>query len=418
MTGLAPRNPIRWLRLSLVVLAIGIAAFAVIRALPPRVVTIETGPVGGSYYDIALKYRDALRKRGIDMILRPNPDLLEIICDVDRVGAGVDIGFTAQAVQRDQFPNTSAAGAIELQPLFVFYNVGVGQIETLTNLRGKRIVMPPKRSATSEVALRILGLYDITPANTPMTFTPLEDAAGALKAGAFDAGFFVLAPSNGFISDMLEADNLRLLSVSEGKGITRHLPYLRTVILPRGSADVERNIPPDDVELLAATVNVVVRKTIDPAVLYILLDAMAEVHHGAALISDAGEFPSIVGTDLVPHPIAVAYAKSGMPWIYRNLPLSIASLIDHYLIIGVTIFVLTEIYKSLRYFGDLFNAILEDICLRVLLRIERRAVPGRPVSGVRRLAVHAIETALSRTSKRQRSAELIDRIRRYADPGG
>ena len=129
MTNPASRNPIRFFRWSVVVLSIGIAAFAVIRALPPRVVTIETGPVGGSYYNVALKYRDALRKHGIDMILRPNPDSLEIIRDVDRAGSGVDIGFTAQAVQRDQFPNTAAAGAIELQPRFILYNVGVGQLE-------------------------------------------------------------------------------------------------------------------------------------------------------------------------------------------------------------------------------------------------------------------------------------------------
>jgi TRAP-type uncharacterized transport system substrate-binding protein len=407
----------RFFRVILGVLAIGIAAFAVIRALPPRVVTIEAGPVGGSYYDIALKYRDAFRKHGIDLELRPNPDSLEIVRDVERAGSDIDIGFTAQPVQREQFPHTAAAGAIELQPLFIFYNSGIGQLATLTNLRGKRIVMPPEQSATSEVALRVFRLYDITPKNTQITFMPLADAARALRTDAFDAGVFMLAPSNIFVSGLLDADNLRLLGVDEGKGITRHLPFLRTVSLPRGSVNVEKNIPSDDVELVATTVNVVVRKDIDPAVLYVLLDAMTEVHHGATQISDAGEFPSVVGTDLVPHPLAVAYAKSGMPWIFRTLPLPIASLIDHYLIIGILIFISTEIYKSMKYLGELFNVILENLCLRVLVRIERTTAPGRPVGGVRRFIVHAIAQVLSRNSKRQRSEELIDRISRYADPG-
>ena len=137
------------------------------------------------------------------------------------------------------------------------------------------------------------------------------------------------------------------------------------------------------------------------------------------LISEAGEFPSIVGTDLLPHPLAVAYAKSGVPWIYRTLPLPIASLIDHYLIVGVLIFILTEIYKSLKYLDELTNLVLENLSLRVLLRIERTVERGHPVSGPRRAMMRIIERVMFRFSgsKRTRSEELIGRIRSFADPG-
>jgi TRAP-type uncharacterized transport system substrate-binding protein len=408
-------NPMHYLRVVLAVLALAVGVFAVIHALPPRVVTIETGPVDGSYYEIALKYRDLLRQHGINLELRPDPDSLDIIRHVDDKASGVDIGFTAQSTRREQFRHTAAAGAIELQPLFIFYNIGMGEIATLDNLRGKSIVMPPERSATSDAALRLLKLYGITPQNTRIAFMSLDDAANAIKAGKFDAGFFMLEPTNVLIGNLLSDDNLRLVSLSEGAGITRHLPFLRTVTLYRGSYDVERNIPAADVELLAATVNVVVRKDIHPAVLYMLLEAMNDVHHGATLISNVGQFPSIAATDLVPHPLAVSYAKSGMPWIYQNLPVWLASLLDSYLIIVVLIFFISEIYKSLKHFSELINLIFENLCLRALVRIEHSAARGHTIGGLRRFALRLIEGALSRGSRRARSHELLERIRHHAN---
>ncbi|HEY0181489.1 MAG TPA: TAXI family TRAP transporter solute-binding subunit [Rhodopila sp.] len=417
MSDRPPVRRIRLIRIAILLpLAVG-AIYAVRRAIPPRDVTIETGPVGGSYYETALKYREVMQRHGIELRLRPNPDSLVIIDDVDRAGSDVDIGFTAQAVRREQYPRTEAAGAIELQPLFVFYNIGrLGGLATPSSLRGKQIVLPTEQSATSRAALEVLNLYGVTRANTRIAFMQLDQAVHALESGQADAGLFMLAPSNGFITEMAQSDPLRLLSETEGKGITRHLPFLRTTVLSRGSFDIDNNIPPDDVELVAATVNVVVRKNIHPAVLYMLLEAMKEVHRGTTLISDAGEFPSVSGTDLLPHPLAPEYAKSGLPWTYREMPLSIASLIDYYFVIGVTILILAEIYKNLKYLSEMTNLLVENLCLRLLAHIERSATPDRPISGLRLVIVHLIERTLFTSSKRKRSEELIGRIRRYADP--
>jgi TRAP-type uncharacterized transport system substrate-binding protein len=397
-------------------LALGVVVAAVIYGLPPRSVTIEVGPVDGSYDDIALQYRQALRNHGIKVKIKSNPDSVQIVNDVDRDASHVDIGFTAQPVKRDQFPNTAAAGTIELEPLFIFCRTGLGEIRTLANVRGMRVVMPARESATSEAALNVLSLYGITEQNTPITSLPLAEAVRALKAGQFDAGFFMLAPSNAFIAELLTADNLRLLNMTEAKGVMRQLPFLRTVVLPRDSYSVEHSIPPTDVQLLAATVNVVVRKDIHPAVLYTLLDAMNELHHGATLISDLNAFPSIDGTDLVPHPLAVTYFKSGMPWTFRNLPLPLASLVDAYLVVGIMIFLVTQIYQTLKYLSELFDLVVERLCLRVLLRIERAAQSGKPASESRRFIVRAIERAMSYQVERERREDLLHRIRRHVEP--
>ena len=407
-------DPISLLRFGVPLLAVGLLSLAVVIAIPPSVVTIETGPVNGSYYEAALKYRDIMRRHGIDLELLSRPDSAEIVKDVDRAGSGVDIGFTASALNPGRFPDVLAAGAIELQPLFIFYNAGLGQIAAIRSLRGKHIVLPAQQSASSVTALQVLSLYGITPANTRIGFMPLADAAHELEAGEADAGFFMLAPGNALVAELFHSDILRALGISDGKGITRHLPFLRTVSLPHCAVDIDGNVPKDDLDLLAATVHVVVRRDINPAVLYMLLEAMKEVHHGATLISDAGDFPTIARTEDLPHPLAVDYAKSGLPWTYRHMPLALASLFDRYVVFVLTWYIFTEIYKNVRFLSELCTLVVENFCLRLLTHIERTAERGLPVSGHRLVVLNVIERALARTNKEKRREELIAWIKSRA----
>ena len=145
--------------------------------------------------------------------------------------------------------------------------------------------MPPEDSATSEAALDLLALYGVTRSNTSISFMPLAEAVQTLKDGRSRRGMFMLAPTTQFILDMARDSDLRLLGFNEAKGITHHISYLTTAGLSRGSYDIAHDIPPTNVELVAARVNVVVRKDISPAILYVLLEAMREVSHDR----DAGQ---------------------------------------------------------------------------------------------------------------------------------
>jgi hypothetical protein len=105
--------------------------------------------------------------------------------------------------------------------------------------------------------------------------------------------------------------------------------------------------------MLAGTVDVVVRKGLHPVVVYTLLEAMADAHRGATFISNAGAYPTISGAELPIQELAQEYYRSGMPWVYRNLPAWPASFVDRYLLVALSIFVLCEIYRIATYFGEI-----------------------------------------------------------------
>lgn len=340
-------------RLVALVLATAVILAGMWHARPPQHVTIEVGPVGGSFYQIAQTYQKFFAARGIELELRPKANSLEILGDLKDADSGIDIGFESQDVSAYKEAPVFTVGHIQLQPLFVFASADLGRRIALTDLRGRKIVMPPSTSATSDAAVRMLQLYDITAENTSFTFMQLADAAKALRAGLFDAGAFMLAPENQVVRDLADYSGLRLVPVPEAKAIANHLPFLRPTTLPRGIYDIADGVPPTDVPMLAGTVDVVVRKGLHPVVVYTLLEAMADAHRGATFISNAGAYPTISGAELPIQELAQEYYRSGMPWVYRNLPAWPASFVDRYLLIALSIFVLCEIYRIATYFGEI-----------------------------------------------------------------
>lgn len=382
----------------------------VVLAAPPDAVVIETGPVGGGYYDTAVKYQAALRARGIRAILRPKADSLSIINDVAVPTSGVDIGFAAQDIARADYPGVVSLGRTEVQPLFVFCGDSLGQAGDLSQLRGHRIVMPPQRSATSEAALRVLKLFGVSEENTSVSFMPLSDAVAALAAGEFDAGLFILSADNALIRTLVHHPHLRLLANDKALAVSRMLPFLVPVTLPRGIYDIEGDIPPATLPLLGAPVDVVAKKDLHPAIAYALLEVMGEVHRGATPISGPGEFPTPNGSPLQLSGAASQYYRNGVPWIHRELPRALAGFGERNLAYVVTLLVATQIYLSSKWIYELVYFFLDQCGMLLLLWVHRSSSRSQALSNRRVRLVRAIERTLLRQTNKQRREELIAKI--------
>lgn len=403
-----------------VLLALAVLAVAFVLDIPyltpPRPVVIESGPVGGSYHRNALLYAQRLQAMGLKVEVRPNPRSLESIAHVNGDGPTAHAAFTAQAVDAAAYPNVRSAGAIEIQPLFAFVHRRLqGQLRSPADLKGRRLVMPPERSATAEAARAVLGLYGVDPANTTFTYLPIAEAAAELKAGRHDVGFFMLTVDNPLVVELGTHEDLWMPTLAAASSVAGKLPWLRAVRLPVGAFDVGRDLPPRETEAVGATVNVVVHKDLHPAVLYALLRAMDDVHSGASLVNPAGEFPSLLRTAVPPHPMASQYAKTGVPWLYRHLPPFPARMVDRYLLIALAFLLLIEGYRVIHYFREMRDWAGDLAALRILGALDSRLAGGRrPGSAGRALFVFA-ERIVQHRAEHSRAQELLDRVRSRID---
>jgi hypothetical protein len=147
--------------------------------------------------------------------------------------------------------------------------------------------------------------------------------------------FVVGSAQSSAVWAMFYTPELELFDFTQAEAYARRFPYLSVLTLPRGAIDFQRNLPKRDVTLIAPMANLVVRDTLHPALVDLLLQAAIDVHGGAGLFQRAGQFPSPRGAEITLSKEAERYYRSGKPLLQRYLPFWAATLIDRLVIMLV-----------------------------------------------------------------------------------
>jgi TRAP-type uncharacterized transport system substrate-binding protein len=399
-----------YLRIVLTVLAIAAIAFLVrdiYQSLPSERVRILTGPVGGSFYKTALDYKQLLEHRGYKVEIEPVANTAELAQLVNASTTRNTISFMIGSIDRSHLSQVRALSVIGTQPLFLFYQNSLGQLVSLSSLKGSTIVLPPKTSLSAHYALSVLDLYGINPDNTSIDFIPFAEMIQKLKRAEYFAGFVMLSADSPAVEDLARDDKLSLYSYHHIRGILAKIKDLDAVVLPLGGFDVLQNIPHQPTDLLAGRVEVIANKSIDKSILYALLESFENLHYPQTLVSKPGEFPIFAGANGVMHESVQNFQKTGTPWLYRNFPPTLAVLIDKYLFIGLAIFLLAEIYKNLRYLYELIVLTAETFALRIMTRTNSRLQSGKSLGFFAQFAKRWAIATIERQSIRQKAAALI-----------
>jgi hypothetical protein len=91
------------------------------------------------------------------------------------------------------------------------------------------------------------------------------------------------------------------------------------LVLPQGVIDLERNIPPTDVNLIGTTNAVVVREDLHPEIIDLLAKTLVEVHGGSGIFQRAGEFPTPTDPEFAVADGAREFYKNGPTYLNKYL---------------------------------------------------------------------------------------------------
>ena len=319
-----------WLTVTLGALLVA-AAFAIalrfVQPAPPKHLVMSTGDENSGYQEYGKRYQALLAQDGVSVELRPSRGSLENVGRLMDPDAHVDVGFlqggTAFAANA---PDLVSLGSLYYEPLWVFYRGAV--IDDFPGLRGRRIAVGPEYSGVRALALQLLAVNDVGLPPTELVPIGEGDAARALLDGTVAAAMFVAPADSPSVQQLIEAPGVRLLSLARADAYTRRFPYLTRLILPEGAIDFARNVPRQDVVLVAPTANLLVKRDLHPALAYLLMRASASLHAEAGMFSKRGEFPSPRDADFPISPEAKRYYQSGPPFLQRYLPFWAANLVD------------------------------------------------------------------------------------------
>lgn len=422
-----------WVSLGPAVVLVAVA-FAVtahfIQPAPPPSLTLAVAPdEGGSSY-FAKRYKELLARNGIELKVRTTSgtaDNLRLLADPD---SGVDAAFVqggihanrAGAEDADEGPIVSL-GSLAWLPLWVYYR---GEpLDDPRGLQGKRIAVGKEGGATRSLAVDLLTLAGV--AGPPTQLMPLErDAALAqLQAGQVDAAFVVAPAEAPAIQKAAQMQGIRLLDFARAEAYARRLPWLTRVVLPRGVFDLAQDVPPHDVAVVAPTANLLAKRSLHPALAYLLLRAASQVHGRPGLLQTSVKFPTSGETGFPASVEAQRYYQSGLPLSQRYLPFWAASLVERLWLLLLPL--LAVLVPVLRVVPPLYRWRVKSRIYRwyarlkeVELHLEDHPDPQALAAMLVRLdeieyAVHHIPTPLAYAENLYSFREHVDLLRRRVD---
>jgi TRAP-type uncharacterized transport system substrate-binding protein len=368
-----------------VAVAVSVAALWMVSAAAPTTLTMVSGPKGSVFERYAQQYQKILARSGVKLRIVPTQGALDNLKKLADPKARVDVGFVlgGEADGLD-IGNLMSLGSVAYQPLMVFYR-GAPK-HALGEFKGERVDIGAPGSGTHVLATQLLKLNGLDPqSDQGIARVQSTDPAHALLRHQVDAIFLMGdSASLATLRELTHDEDVHLLNFAQADGYTRRVNYLNKMVLPEGTLDFGRDIPPQDLQLIGPTVELVARKNLHPALSDLLLEAAREVHGSAALFRKAGEFPAPLEHEFRISPDALRYYASGRSYLYRTFPYWVASLITRVLAVVLPLGLI--LVPAAKVIPAVYRWRIESRLYRwyrVLLEVERAALKS-PQDGAHR----------------------------------
>jgi TRAP-type uncharacterized transport system substrate-binding protein len=319
---------------SLLVLFCGLVLLVIFtRPVPPGDVTLAVGQPGSTYELIGERYKEIFAREGVTLKLvntKGSRESLEEAADgKSPVNAGLLLGGIAH---KGEYPELYSLGSVDYLPLWLFYRGPVlkGQ-DALGYLKGKPIAIGLEGSGTELLLKKMLAMRGIHLREDDANFRrlPHTEAMQQLLDGEIVAMAIVDGFDSPTIQNLLAHPELKIFDFAYAAAYVKRMPYLDTVVIPRGSLNLIKLDPPEDIHMIASTVTLLVEKGMHPAIQQLFLTATNEIGDENNLFFGKGDtFPAYIDRSIPLSPIAKRYYDKGEPWLAGLMPFWIVSYVD------------------------------------------------------------------------------------------
>ncbi|MDT7521258.1 TAXI family TRAP transporter solute-binding subunit [Rhodoferax sp. TBRC 17198] len=323
--------------------------------MPPKQLTLLTGPEQSAYAEMGDQYAKLLRQHGITVQLVPTEGSAD---NLRRLQAGeADAGFvqggSATAPTDDDTEELLTLGNLFVEPVWLFYraqsaaNISeTGRLQSLNQLSSLRINAGTAGSGVPPLMDTLLDMHRMDPKKIKISHLEQTPATVQMLQGKLDAVVFASAPQAPMVQMLLQTPGIRLMDFPQNEAYARRLPFITPVTLPRGVVDLARNIPAQDVHLIATTTSMLVRESLHPGLRQLLSQATVQTHGQSGWFQRTREFPNASNSEFPLAPEAERTLKNGIPSLQRYIPFTLANLVERmWLALGIIIAVLLPLGK-------------------------------------------------------------------------
>ena len=252
----------------LVAIALLALTYVLLDPAPPKRVVLATGLEQSAYAVFGERYAAELKRYGIRVEVKHTAGSRENLrllregkehVDFAFVQGGASETIRAPQEEHEEIPLVSL-GSLFYEPVWIFYREESAKrlnreatLVHLPQLRGWRVNVGVRGSGTPGLTTRLLAANLVERDELKRSLLEDTPAVVALLGGGLDALAFVSAPESPLVQMLLQTPGIKLFEFSSAEAYARRYSYISPVTLPRGVADLARDVPPRDVSLIAAT---------------------------------------------------------------------------------------------------------------------------------------------------------------------
>jgi TRAP transporter TAXI family solute receptor len=326
-----------WGPFILIGLALLALAYWALDPAPPKRVVLATGPERSPYDEFGKRYKAELARYGIEVVLKPTRGSYEnrrLLRDAKHEadlafvqGGSSDADRTVDEDEREG-PHLVSLGSLFYEPVWVFYRSKTA-LDQISDLKGRRINVGARGSGTPGLVAKLLAANHLERDDIKRSNLDETPAVMALLGNELDAVVLASAPESPMVQMLLQTPGIRLLEFPQAEAYARRLPFLSTVVLPRGVADMARDVPPRDLQLVATTTSLVAREDTHPGAAAALRPGGGAHPQPAGLARPRRALSPTAATPSFRSPrTPERYYRAGPPLLQRYLPFWLANFVD------------------------------------------------------------------------------------------
>ncbi len=389
--------------------------------MPPRRITLATGPDQSAYAEFGKRYARELSRHGIQVELRSSQGAAENLRLLQ--DGQVDMGFVqgggSDTVADDD--DLESLGSLFLEPVWLFYRTDTARkvrrdatLHSLADLKGLRINVGSEGSGLPSLMDKLFEANRIDKRSMTLTRERQTPAVAALLNGQLDALVLASAPEALMVQMLLQTPGIQLMDFGQSEAYGRRFPFLTPVTLPRGVVDLAANVPAQDMHLIATTTTLLATAEVHPALLQLFSQASLKLHGTPGWFNRAREFPHLANTE---HPLAKEAErtlKNGVPLLQRYLPYTLANLLERmWLALGIIVAILLPLSRVLP---PLYEFRVRSRVFRwygQLRQIEERMLSGQDTRADLLEELNTLETRVGRIRVPLSYADELYALRNY-----
>ena len=334
------QNGVQFIREAWVLILLLLSLIAVViwlaKPAPPTHVLMGTGSAGDSYEDLAKQYADYFKKNGVTLELEQTKGAEENLHRLKDRNDRMQAAFIQGGVvaSREQAQGLQSLGSVGYEPFWIFYRNDLFDFNAAHKFEFLKhpISIGEPGSGTYLHALRLLQINHLELTDNFKTLSN-KDAVEAFKNGTIDTVVMVDGLDSENVQTMINDPRARMAGFIRAEAFARLLPIYHVLNIPEGSLSLARDEPPQTIQTIAPTTNLVIDPQMHPAIQLLFLQAAEKINGGRSFFASYGEFPDYKESIIEESDVAKSFYKNGAPRLMQYMPFWLAEFLNRMLIL-------------------------------------------------------------------------------------